>query len=162
MEHLKVLKRVLEPIVQSAEHLLVDEMKMETSFDGEYRSVDKIFLKKYTTMIGIGGTLNLIFYATYDEVLLDNLTRRFVYGHILDHEFHELRESAAGEIANTIIGHSISGFPDNGKGVSLTPPVTIEDGKSIIHTASTHILSALLSTPYGNIELNVIGSAVEE
>lgn len=162
MECSGLLKQVLDPIIRYTERFLADEMKMKTECDGEYRSVDKIFLKKYTTMIGIGGSLNLIFYMTYDELLLDNLTHKFAYGHILNHEFHELRESAAGEIANMIMGQSISSFPDKGKGVTITPPVTIEDGKSIIKTHATRILSALLSTPYGNIELNVIGSAGEE
>jgi chemotaxis protein CheX len=143
------------------EHFLIHEMKIETVVEGEYRSGDKFFLKKYTTMIGVGGTLNLLFYVTYDESLLDHLTYKFAYGHVLDHEFQALRESAAGEIANTVIGHAISDFPDKGKGVAITPPVTIEDAKCI-NTHATQMLTVLVSTPYGNIELNVIGSSDED
>ncbi|MCX6074475.1 MAG: chemotaxis protein CheX [Campylobacterales bacterium] len=158
MEQVQLLKPVLSSIVRYAEHFLVDEMQMSSRFDGEYRSVEKIFLKKHTTMVWIGGTLNVLFYMTYDDLLLDNLTHMFAYGEMGVDEFHTLRESAAGEIANIIIGHAIVDFPNKGKGVTLTPPVTIEDAKSIIKTPATQILTASLLTPYGNIELNVIGS----
>jgi hypothetical protein len=75
MENIEVLKKVLIAIVHQVEVFMSDEMKIETEFDGEYRSVDKVELKKYTTTIGIGGTLSLLFYATYNELLLDTMTR---------------------------------------------------------------------------------------
>lgn len=162
MENIEVLKEVLTAIVYRVELFMNNEMNISTRFDGEYRSVEKIDLKKYTTTIGIGGSINLLFYVTYNELLLDNLTRAFAYGHIDESEFSELRESAAGEIANMIIGHAVSDFPNRGQGVTITPPVTIEDAKSILKTNGTGIITALLSTPYGNVELNVIGSAKGE
>ena len=162
MKNSEVLKEVLKAIVYQVELFMNNEMKIETKFDGEYRSVDKVELKKYTTTIGIGGALNLLFYATYDEVLLDNLTRAFVYGEIHESELSELRDSAAGEIANVIIGHSLNDFPNSGRGVTITPPVTIEDGKSIVKTNGAGMISSILSTPYGIIELNVIGLAKGE
>lgn len=162
MENIEVLKKVLIAIVHQVEVFMSDEMKIETEFDGEYRSVDKVELKKYTTTIGIGGTLSLLFYATYNELLLDTMTRRLAYGEIKEDEFFELRDSAAGEISNMIIGQSLSHFPNQGRGVSITPPVTIEDAKSIVKTNGAGIISAVLSTPYGNMELNVIGSAKGE
>ncbi|WP_295055527.1 chemotaxis protein CheX [Sulfuricurvum sp.] len=162
MENIEVLKAVLSAIVYRVELFMKNEMKIDSEFDGEYRSVEKIELKKYTTTIGIGGSLNLLFYVTYNELLLDNLTRAFAYGDIEQSEFLILRESAAGEIANMIIGHAVTDFPNRGKGVTITPPVTIEDAKSILKTNGTGIMTALLSTPYGNMELNVIGSAKGE
>lgn len=162
MKNSDVLKEVLTAIVHQVELFMQDEMKIKTEFDGEYRTVDKVELKKYTTTIGIGGTLNLLFYATYDEILLDNLTRAFVYGEIHENEFAELRDSAAGEIANVIIGHSLNSFPNCGRGVTITPPVTIEDAKSIVKTNGAEIISAIVLTPYGIIELNVIGLAKGE
>ncbi|HEX5330264.1 chemotaxis protein CheX [Sulfuricurvum sp.] len=154
----ELLKQVLNAIIYRAELFLVDEMHIAASFDGKYRSVSKIELKKYTTMIGIGGTLNLLFYVTYNELLLDNLTKAFAYGEIHENDFLALRDSAAGEIANTIVGHSLNDFPNKGKGVTITPPVTIEDAKSILKTNGTGMITALLSTPFGNMEFNVIGS----
>lgn len=154
----ELLQQVLNAIIYRAELFLRDEMSIETRFDDNFRFISSIELKKYTTMIGIGGTLNLLFYTTYDEPLLDNLTRIFAYGSIDEEEFVPLRESAAGEIANMIIGHSIPDFPNDGRGVTITPPVTIEDAKSIVKTNGTGIIAAQLSTPYGNMEFNVIGS----
>ncbi|MBV5320410.1 MAG: chemotaxis protein CheX [Sulfuricurvum sp.] len=157
MEKGELLKEVLKAIIYRAELFLIDEMHIEAKFDANYRFVDKIDLKKYTTMIGIGGAINLLFYVTYNDSLLDNLTRAFAYGDIPEAEFIELRDSAAGEIANTIIGHSLSDFPNRGKGVTITPPVTIEDAKSIVKTNGTGMITARLVTPYGNMEFNVIG-----
>lgn len=152
------LEEILSAIVYRAELFLNDEMEMESHFDREFRSLNKIELKKYTTMIGIGGSLNCLFYTTYDEPLLNALTNKFAFGTIEEEEFVALRESAAGEIANTVIGHSIQDFPNNGKGVTLTPPATIEDAKSILKTNGTDMINALLSTEHGNIEFNIIGS----
>lgn len=161
MKHLKSLEQALDVIVRHTEHFLADDMNIETRFDGKYRVVDKIFLKKYTTMIGIGGTANIMFYATYDDILLDNLTRKFIGEVFSEEEFNGLRESAAGEIANIIIGSALADFPNKGKGVTITPPITIEDAKSIIKTSETQILAASLFTSYGNVELNVVGSESE-
>lgn len=152
------LEEILSAIVYRAELFLRDEMEIESHFEGNFRSVSKIELKKYTTMIGIGGSLNFLFYTTYDEELIDTLTKKFVFGTIDDQEFFALRESAAGEIANTVVGHSIGDFPNRGNGVTLTPPATIEDAKSILKTNGTDMINALLTTPYGNMEFNLIGS----
>jgi CheY-specific phosphatase CheX len=162
MEHAALYEQVLSPIVRYAEHFLVEEMDMSVRCEGKYRLAEKIFLKKHTTMIGIGGSFNVLFYMTYDDLLLDNLTHIFAYGEFDRDEFHVLRESAAGEIANTIVGHAIVDFPNEGKGVTLTPPVTIEDAKSITKTSSTQIITVSLLTSYGNLELNVIGSVNEK
>lgn len=162
MENIDVLKVVLKAIVHHAEIFMNEEMMIQTKLKGEYRSADKIVLKKYTTTIGIGGTLNLLFYVTYNDTLLDNLTKALVYGGFSDFEFGELRESAAGEIANTIIGNALVDFPNRGLGVTITPPLTIEDAKSILKTNGAEIISASLTTQYGNIEFSVIGSAKGE
>jgi CheY-specific phosphatase CheX len=158
MTNYQLLLDVLKAIVERSELFLNDEMGIETTFEGSYRPVEKIELKKYTTMIGIGGSLNLLFYTTYDALLLDNLTHKLAFGEIDEEEFFHLRESASGEIANMIVGHSIGDFPQGGRGVSITPPVTIEDAKSILKTNGTMMVTAILSTPYGKMEFNVIGS----
>jgi CheY-specific phosphatase CheX len=158
MKNSEALQVVLKAIVHQVELFMNHEMNIETTFDGEYRFVDSVELKKYTTTIGIGGSLNLLFYATYDEALLDNLTQAFLYGEAHEAECMELRESAAGEVANVVIGLSLNDFPNSGRGVTITPPVTIEDAKSIVKTKGVGIISSTLSTPHGKIKLNVIGS----
>lgn len=157
MKNSEILKEVLTAIVYRAELFMKDEMEIEAKFDGEFRSMEKIELKKYTTTIGIGGSINLLFYVSYNELLLEKLTRAFSYGKINESELAELRESAAGEIANMILGQAVNDFPNRGKGVTITPPVTVEDAKSILKTNGNGIMSAVFSTPYGNMEFNVIG-----
>jgi len=157
MKNSEILKEVLTAIVYRAELFMADEMKIEAKFDGEFRSMEKIELKKYTTTIGIGGSINLLFYVSYNELLLEKLTRAFSYGKINESELAELRESAAGEIANMILGHAVNDFPNRGKGVTITPPVTVEDAKSILKTNGNGIMAAVFLTPYGNMEFNVIG-----
>ncbi len=161
METDGVLHNVLNAIIRSATKLLVEELWIEASVEGAYQSVDKVTLRKYTTMVGIGGALNLLFYTTYDDLLLDQITAKFVYGAYQEDEFAELRESAAGEIANIFIGQALNDFPNGGSGVNITPPVTIEDAKSIFKSSGSQILSAILLTPYGKMEFNVIGSTGE-
>ena len=151
------LEQLLSAITYRAELFFNDEMKIKTMCEGQFHSVNKIELKKYTTVIGIGGTLNCLFYTTYDQFLLDKLMQKFIFGEIDTEEFLALRESAAGEIANTIIGHSITDFPNRGYGVTLTPPSTIEDAKSILNTEGTGMINTSLLTPFGNIEFTILG-----
>lgn len=91
-----------------------------------------IKLKDHTSMVGTGGKLNIMILISYDKPLLDHLVKLFMDGEELDpSEEDEIIDSVSEETINTIIGLALPTFPNRGKGVTITPPITINDAANI-------------------------------
>ena len=86
------------------------------------------------------------------------LTKRFTYGEVSDEEVEELKEAVGSEIANILIGHSLPLMPNGGKGITITPPLTLDDCKRISKSQSSNIIKFELKTNYGMIMLAVFGN----
>jgi len=136
---------------------LADEMHIELpSRKFELLVPSKIELHPYTAMIGIGGTLSLMFTMSFENDILNDLTKAFAYGEIAQDELEVMKESVACEIANTVLGNAIPNFPNKGSGVTITPPVTIECGKSISKNSTSTITTTIIKTKSGNITLAIV------
>lgn len=80
-------------------------------------SEDKLELKDYTSMIGVGGKTNLMVVISYDKEILTKLVELFMDGDEMDSsEADEIRDSVAGETVNTIMGLALPTFPIEAKG----------------------------------------------
>ena len=152
---------ILEPITQRTISFLADEMGIElVSREFEVHFPSRIELHPYTAMIGIGGAVSLMFTMSFENDALEALTKAFVYDAIADGEMETIKESVACEVANTVIGNAIPNFPNKGTGITITPPVTVECGKSISKNASSTIATAVIKTASGNITLAIISPEV--
>jgi CheY-specific phosphatase CheX len=148
---------ILEPITQRTISFLADEMGIELpTREFELLFPNKIELHPYTAMIGIGGVISYMFTISFENEALNALTRAFVYGEISDDEMEEMKESVACEVANTVLGNSIPNFPNKGSGVTITPPVMVESGKSISKNAASTIATAVIKTNSGRVTLAII------
>ncbi len=149
---------ILRPIVERTIEFLSNEMGIElknSSFEILYPHKAELFA--YTTMIGIGGSANLMFTMSFENDILETLTRAFTYGEIDESELESLKESVVCEAANTVLGNAIMNFPGGGNGVTITPPVMIEHGKTITKNAESKIAMTKIETASGLITLAIIG-----
>jgi CheY-specific phosphatase CheX len=122
-------------------------------------SEDKLELKDYTSMIGVGGKTNLMVVISYDKEILTKLVELFMDGDEIDpSEADEIRDSVAGETINTIMGLALPTFPNRGKGVTITPPIAINDASNLIKQKSAKIVSAQVDTNYGKLSISAIGT----
>jgi CheY-specific phosphatase CheX len=122
-------------------------------------SEDKLELKDYTSMIGVGGKTNLMVVISYDKEILTKLVELFMDGDEIDSsEADEIRDSVAGETVNTIMGLALPTFPNRGKGVTITPPIAINDASNLIKQKSAKIVSAQVDTNYGKLSISAIGT----
>lgn len=151
----------LEPILKSMTDnsiaFLQESMEITSEVDAENLVVQQITLNRHTAMIGIGGHLNVLFYIVYEEPLLDYLTQVFAGEEIPSEEYEEFKISAAGEIANIIVGHAIAPLAKQGETINITPPAITEQAQSIIRS-KCHILKTKLVTSQGAMCLYLIGS----
>lgn len=115
-------------------------------------------LKQHTSMIGIGGKINAMTIISFDDEMLMKLVELFMDGEEVDpDEADEIKESVTGEVINTILGLALSTFPNRGKGVTITPPITINDTKNLIKHKNSNILSVDIETEFGSLSISAIG-----
>jgi chemotaxis protein CheX len=154
---------IMESLVLQSKLFLSGDMGIEVS-EVELFTVDSLSLglKQNTSMIGVGGKLNLMIVISFDNAVLDKLVAVFMDGEAIDEEEEEeVRESVTGEVLNTILGLALPTFPNRGKGVTITPPVTIRDVSSIKKHKNSNIIGANIMTEYGALGIGVIGENIK-
>lgn len=125
--------------------------------------LQKLQLKSHTSMIATGGSLSLMVLISFETPMLDHLVHRFMDGEaVASEELEELRDSVCGEVINTIIGLALPTFPGRGKGVTITPPITISDAASITRYKTATLTTSELHTAYGALSISVIDSKQQE
>jgi len=151
---------ILEALILQSKLFLSEDMDIDiTSTQIIDNSPDKLSLKDYTSMIGTGGKLNLMVVISFDIKLLDYLVELFMDGEeVEDDEKEEIYDSVTGETINTIIGLALPTFPNRGKEVTITPPITISDASTIKKYKNSKIISAEIKTKFGKLSISAMGS----
>lgn len=152
---------ILDSLILQTRLLLQEDMKLKI-LDVETVSTnyDVLPLKVFTSMIGVGGKINLMTVISFDEELLDKLVSIFMDEEEVSlDELDEIRESVTGEVINTIIGLALPTFPNRGKGITITPPITINDASVLKKHKNSKIISANVTTNFGNVSISAIGES---
>jgi chemotaxis protein CheX len=154
---------VLDALILQTKLFLQDDMDVAVqSVELADESIQKLGLKDYTSMIGTGGKLSLMIVMSFENSLLDKLVDVFMEGEAVDaDEKEEIRDSVSGETVNNIIGLALPTFPNRGKGVTITPPVSITEPGHISKHKTATIATANVTTNYGVMSLSVIDSNQE-
>ena len=152
---------ILEALKLQAKIFLTNDMDIKiNSVDITEAQEEELLLKEYTSMVGIGGTLNGMVIISYDKGMLEHFVELFLEGEEVDEEeFLEVLYSTAGEIVNTIIGLSLPTFPNRGKGVTITPPIAINDASNIKNYKNSIIKIVTFSTEYGVMSVSSVVSS---
>ncbi len=151
---------ILEALVLQSKLFLVEDMDMVIE-DVEIvdNSPDKLILKDYTSMIGTGGKLNLMVVISFEKSFLEKLVEIFMDGEEVDEdEKDEVYDSVTGETINTIIGLALPIFPNRGKGITITPPISISDASNIKKDKNSKIVSGNIITKFGCMSISALGT----
>ena len=151
---------ILDALILQSKLFLSEDMEIEVKeVNINETNGDKLELKDYTSMIGTGGKLNLMIVISYDKNMLNHLVELFMDGEEVDEEEQqEVIDSVSGETINTIIGLALPTFPQRGKGVTITPPITINDASNIKKYKNSKLVSADLVTDFGSLSISALGS----
>ncbi len=151
---------ILDALILQSKLFLSEDMDIAIEkVDVIDNSPDKLILKDYTSMIGTGGKLNLMIVISFENELLEHLVDLFMDGEeVEEEEKEEIYDSVSGETINTIIGLALPTFPNRGKGVTITPPITISDASNIKKYKNSKIISAEVSTAFGKLSISAMGT----
>lgn len=154
---------IIDSLILQTKLFLQEDMDIEieeihtSELDSEHLS-----LLQHTSMIGVGGKLNLMTVISFDEGLLMKLVELFMEGEEVEaDELEEVKESVTGEVINTILGLALPTFPNRGKGVTITPPISINDTTNLKKHKNSKIVSALITTGVGNMSISAIGEDIK-
>ncbi len=152
---------ILDSLILQTKLLLQEDMRLEI-LDVETTKSDYevLSLKEFTSMIGVGGKISLMTVISFDGELLNKLVSIFMDGEeVPEDEIDEIRESVTGEVINTIIGLALPTFPNRGKGITITPPITINEASVLKKHKNSKIVSANVTTNFGTVSISAIGEA---
>lgn len=151
---------ILDALILQTKLFLSEDMEISIeNIEINELNPDKLLLKEYTSMIGTGGTLNAMIVISFEKSLLNHLVELFMEGEEVDEdELDEVQDSVTGETINTIIGLALPTFPNRGKGITITPPITINDASNIKKYKNSKIVSADITTQYGKLSISAVGT----
>jgi len=151
---------ILDALLLQSKLFLSEDMEVEIKqIDINEASIDKLILKDYTSMIGTGGKLNMMVVISFETKLLTHLVKLFMEGEeIEEDEKEELFDSVSGETINTIMGLALPTFPNRGKGVTITPPITISDASNVKKYKNSKIVTANITTKFGQMSISAMGN----
>jgi len=154
---------LLDALILQTKLFLQEDMDIEIQeVQRDEKDISSLNLKDYTSMIGTGGTLNLMILISYENSLLEHLVELFMEGEEVDpEEQEEIKDSVSGETINTIMGLALPTFPNRGKGVTITPPITINDAAHIKKYKNSKIVTAIVKTAFGELSISAIGPIEE-
>jgi CheY-specific phosphatase CheX len=152
---------ILDSLILQTKLLLQEDMKLEIiNLETIRADYETLTLKEFTSMIGVGGKINLMAVISFDVNLLNKLVSIFMDGEeVAQDEVDEIRESVTGEVINTILGLSLPTFPNRGKGITITPPITINEASVLKKHKNSRIVSVNITTNFGTVSISAIGEA---
>lgn len=120
---------------------------------------DQLTLPRMTTVIALGGNINMLVAFGFDERLIDLIFNKMTEDfEIRDDEVRMYREAATGEAVNTILGHCTGDLADDaGMVITMTPPVVLEGVKTIRRMKDASFYTQTLESAYGQVTVNLVG-----
>lgn len=133
---------------------------MTTENDSDAGNLETIILHDTTAVIVMGGAINLLVVFSFDAALLNAIYDSMMDGLDVEEEEIEMyRHAAAGDVINTVLGHSTIDLQKlDGNGISITPPTIVNNVKTIQKMQYTMFYAQSLITPLGKLTISLVGS----
>ena len=149
---------MLEQIIAQTKFFFEEDMDIEIiNFETIVPDYESLKLRDFTAILGIGWKINLMAVISLDVKLLNKLVSKFMDGEeVSSRELEVVQESVAGEIINTVIGLSLHKFPYKGKGITITPPVSINEISILKKNKHSKITSTKFITKFGDMCVGII------
>ncbi len=143
---MKVHEDIVLALSQRAVSFLKNDMGILEVSEDICINQENIFKPKdHMAVIGLGGVINGLVIFGFSDSLMQKLIGAFVYGEVSANEKEELMGEIPAEVANTIIGNAIPNFPNSGKGVTITPPLVMEDSKVALKFKNSKVSSCTIN-----------------
>jgi chemotaxis protein CheX len=118
-------------------------------------------LKNYTSVIYMNGNINIIVIISFEEGILLKIVDAFMDKEkVKEDEKEIIYSSVTSETINTIAGLSIPHFPNKGKGITMSTPITVDCILNIKGFEKENIFSTEIITEFGTLEVGIIGDNI--
>lgn len=120
---------------------------------------ETLTLLDMTAIIGMGGAINLLIAFSFQDGLINAMYERMTDGlGIQPDEVDMYREAAAGEAINTILGNCTIDLQElDGRGIAMTPPVILDQVKTIRRMKNAMFYTQNIDTALGCMTISLVG-----
>ncbi|MDX1452034.1 MAG: chemotaxis protein CheX [Oleiphilaceae bacterium] len=156
------LKYDIDTFTKHLEQYTCDYLRREIAFENvtsrtQLLEIPELELKPITALISVAGDTNVLVAASFDWPLMRVLTGNFLDTAVAEVEEDDCLDMAS-EFINIIIGLCTSNLDHHdGHPILFSPPVIIEDAKTIRHHRDSLFFRIDLFTEAGDMNLNCIG-----
>jgi len=146
-------------IVRTRNYLETEYSISVTEVDSGTGDLDSLVLLDMTTIIGIGGRINLLIAFSFQDGLVNALYQRMTDDFEVQPEEVEMyREATIGEVVNTILGHCTIDLQKlDRQGISMTPPIVLDRAKTIRRMKHSVFYTQGLNTIFGRMNISLVG-----
>ncbi|MBU2711325.1 chemotaxis protein CheX [Zooshikella harenae] len=149
---------VMALIANRAKEILVEEASIEVQrTDFVLEDVQLLTLRDYTSILSMGGPVNMMIAFSFDMSLLHYLMNCFMSGIEFPPEEKEVYlEETGSDLLNTIIGNctALLGCKEL---VHFSPPVAFSGGKSLVKHRHAQFYRTTLQTQFGDLVIICVG-----
>ncbi|WP_135079607.1 chemotaxis protein CheX [Terasakiella sp. SH-1] len=153
------IRSLVSVIARYTENYLSSETGVEIKKrDYKVDDVKSLDLLPITSLVSVGGHINLFIAFSFDEPLLDHLMEAMTEDLEVDDDEHDLyiKETAC-EVVNTIVGNSTADLAEKGTIIPLSPPVVILGAKTVAGNADAKFFTVGLESRFGRLEIDLVG-----
>jgi CheY-specific phosphatase CheX len=124
----------------------------------QFDDVQKLDLKHLTAIMSATGGLKLYLAYSFDAPLIDTAFAAYTADLDIDEEEREdAIQETAGDIINIIVGNALADLAVTGPTIALSPPIILNEAKSVMRHRGAKFASADLATAVGHLSIHCIG-----
>lgn len=153
-------KFVMQSVIARTRSYFASEYDISVSEpDPDESNQDALMLRETTAIIGLGGRVNVLIAFSFENRLICALYERMTEGFaVAPDEVEMYREAAAGEVVNTILGNCTIDLQTLDRlGISMTPPLILNEVKTIRRMKGSQFYRSCLNTAWGAMTVCLIG-----
>jgi len=120
--------------------------------------VQKLDLKHLTAIMSATGGLKLYLAYSFDASLIAAAFTAYTADLDIDEaEREDAIQETAGDIINIIVGNALADIAGKGPTIALSPPIVLNEAKSVMRHRGAKFASAELATAVGHLSIHCIG-----
>lgn len=153
------VRRLMQAIGKRTIEFLKEELEIPVNRVRQAgEDVVRMQLRALTSILALDAEFRLLVAFSFDERLAEQVLRASAAGlEITDEERAEMREEAVAEMINIVAGNAITGLAAAGKTINITPPIVINEAKTITRHKGATFRTIEITTAHGMMDINFVG-----
>ena len=159
MTEANIVKLISEAMVVRVREFLENQLGVQVDAGQASGSeIDLVALHDITAIVGVGGAANLLVAFSLSSSLLDRIFERFTADiEVPPNERDTYRLETAAEFINIVVGHCTGDMPKGDHAITLSPPVVVQEAKSIHRAKGAVFWRQSIRTDQGDLDINYVG-----